>query len=607
MPVPARPTPSKLVPAPHGEDPRSRREHGRARHLARKTKLSESSSILVVLVAALTATGMIPVAAALQASDVLDASHAVDPTPSNSAQAAASDAAGCDPCTGHEPIVILEDEGPLGFTLGEHPKTGEPIHRPGSGVVAGTGTAEDPFIIEGWATEAIRIQQTSRHVVVRGNEVGGLPNPTGPLPSDTIVQDLIEGQTGLSPWEQSLASLHLEQVRNVRIETNEVQASTYGARLIQTETIVVADNMFRDGDAGIKAEETADLLVEGNTVSDALMGIDLEQSQALGISANTIAGSGEAIRVRDTEDVEVQDNTLRESVIGVKLYAAENARILANDFALAFDGIMAEKAIEAGNSRDVLVEGNLLEGAHTAVYSASMQAPFVVHDNTVATFVRGIQIAMSNASLVEGNRIDGPENLGIALLLTHNATVHGNVLDGPTPQDAARPGDPDPSMGVTIWGGSGHHVASNTIQAHERGVHVDNEYSQFESVNLLDPLDVLAYLEGQLSGEGGATDEEGAGGHEIVDNRIENNTKGIVLASDVPELLIHANNLQNNTAGIGLDAQDASGAQEPIQAPTNWWGCPQGPDYPACDGVLGPVALPSWLEAPNPSAGASTG
>lgn len=43
-------------------------------------------------------------------------------------------------CTVHDPIRILEDHGPLGFTW-DDPITGETTYRPGSGVVAGDGTA----------------------------------------------------------------------------------------------------------------------------------------------------------------------------------------------------------------------------------------------------------------------------------------------------------------------------------------------------------------------------------------------------------------------------------------------------------------------------------
>lgn len=47
-------------------------------------------------------------------------------------------------CIPHPRIEVVGGAPGYGFTLGADPATGEPIYRPGTGVVAGTGTSEDP-------------------------------------------------------------------------------------------------------------------------------------------------------------------------------------------------------------------------------------------------------------------------------------------------------------------------------------------------------------------------------------------------------------------------------------------------------------------------------
>jgi hypothetical protein len=51
-------------------------------------------------------------------------------------------------CKPHPPIEITEDRGPGGFVT-TLPAGGETLHRPGSGVVAGNGTAENPYTDRG--------------------------------------------------------------------------------------------------------------------------------------------------------------------------------------------------------------------------------------------------------------------------------------------------------------------------------------------------------------------------------------------------------------------------------------------------------------------------
>lgn len=179
-------------------------------------------------------------------------------------------------CTPHPPIRISEEQGPDGFILGHDPATGQPIYRPGSGVVDGAGTADDPYVIEGWCIApvpeilsdasdplsattgndiypvAVLIRDTTAHVVVRGSVIGGQP-ADAPAP-----QSAIQG-TGLTLYRASNvkianntitghgAGVFLHKASQVRLETNVVARNDdEGVFVLDSSEIRVADSDIRD-------------------------------------------------------------------------------------------------------------------------------------------------------------------------------------------------------------------------------------------------------------------------------------------------------------------------------------------------------------------------
>lgn len=133
-------------------------------------------------------------------------------------------------CTPHPTIRIEQNEGPLGFVVGWDSFTGEPIYRPGSGVTDGTGTAQDPFVIEGWCLRSstvanpvlsgMFIANTDAHLVIRGN----------------VVDSAVQGSYGMYLWG----------VANVRVEENTIGSQdTAGVRLRTATDSLVANNTIR--------------------------------------------------------------------------------------------------------------------------------------------------------------------------------------------------------------------------------------------------------------------------------------------------------------------------------------------------------------------------
>lgn len=192
--------------------------------------------------------------------------------------ASASSARTPSPCAPHPPIEITERKGPQGFVLGHEPATGELVYRPGSGVVAGQGTAEDPFVIPHWcltgSTEpspegapvhelrpALAIEDTRAHVVVRGVFVAGSLD-----------------------W-----GIVVDGAENVTVEESTVRD---GIRLHEASNVTIERNRVSDsGWSGIQADFSAGTLVRGNEVFDNHHGILLRGSSDNVVTDNRLYGN----------------------------------------------------------------------------------------------------------------------------------------------------------------------------------------------------------------------------------------------------------------------------------------------------------------------------
>ncbi len=129
--------------------------------------------------------------------------------------------------TPHSPIVITTD---ADFT-------------PGNGVVGGSGSQDDPFVIAGWEIDAgdaagITIRNTTAHFVIRDCRVVGKPRGTG---------------------------ISLVEVRGGHIERCELSGLGVGVFVYRCEGIRVGSSSFIRCRRGVEGTESPQLVVEGNS------------------------------------------------------------------------------------------------------------------------------------------------------------------------------------------------------------------------------------------------------------------------------------------------------------------------------------------------------
>lgn len=133
----------------------------------------------------------------------------------------------------HPPIRVVGDEGPLGFVLADSPD-GDPVYRPGSGVVDGQGTAEDPYVIAGWNVSYVNLDDTRAHVVLRDLTV-----------RDHVDLDDAENVTitGVDlPYDWSSARIDILNAENVTVTGNDVRVAGTGIDVRSSHQVTIAAN-----------------------------------------------------------------------------------------------------------------------------------------------------------------------------------------------------------------------------------------------------------------------------------------------------------------------------------------------------------------------------
>ncbi len=376
-----------------------------------------------------------------------------------------ADVEACQQREDHQRIRITEDHGPQGFTW-TNPETGEDEHRPGSGVVAGDGSTEDPFLITGWCIRpilavlgaGIHIEATSLHVRVVDNAVVA----SGPFFDE--------------------AAVRIEDAANVSLEQNTLGSAEYGIGAWGSDGIEILNNTLRENHLyGVWAAQLENASIEKNTVEDNRQGIGIglahgsvvRQNIAAGsentgivnafsdnasIEANQVLDNREAIFVREAVDVQVVANHVRNhSGVGIALDLAPR-------------GIVAENRVDDSGSEGIIFWGSIngtaqgntvTDSGHTIDrYGIRMafSADGVVANNTLADNAHGIVL-------------DGTPRGWIADNLVETSTGDGMILWAAEDTTATRNSIESNGIGVrVVEDAAGVRLVGNNIHASQQGV-----------------------------------------------------------------------------------------------------------------------------------------
>lgn len=449
-------------------------------------------------------------------------------------------------CEDHPPIRISGDEGPLGIILG-HAPSGEPIYRPGSGVVAGEGTAQDPYVLAGWCITSppsrgvgvdippvqgqvgplagIQVEGTGSHLVIRANVVDGARIGTNGIALQDVENVTVADNT---VTDHEFDGVEVHSSAGVSLKDNGVFDNGGHGVIVQgsADTHVEDNQLLQNGGDGVRAMKSVETVIADNTASGNTRGVNLIDSADALVVGNAITGNrDDGIQTDESSAIVITGNSIRDNDDGVVTSRSSGVVVTNNEVTGHWDGAFLDFFSTGTRFVNNIVEANPGSG-------------FLAWGSTDVVFAR--------------NDVTDNGFVGVSLWQTTHSSVENNTIVG------------NADHGVRLYEATGDRLANNTI--------ADNG---FDGVAL------------DLS-EGISVKDNVISGHEIG-----------IRVRDGGDHAFHRNNIEDN-APVGQAALDVSTHAD---ARMNWWGCAGGPDDPSCNGVAGKVDYEPWLTAPNPEAG----
>lgn len=294
--------------------------------------------------------------------------------------------------TTHAPIVI---EGDAAFTAA-------------NGVVAGTGSAADPYVLEGWDIDVafpagIEVRNTRAHFLIRNSAVHSGAGYPG-LRLVNVWNGRIENVT----FRDNAPGIHIEESQDLTFVRNTLAANFDDVIVLTTTNTTFSEGLHAGASgSGFYIRDGVNVTLSGNRMDGARETIGVEgivsRSSRVRVENNWLRGaSGLAIDGWRVDGFEVLNNTISQSEAGLRAMYATAVEMRNNVIEASRD------ALEVAYSAGATIAGNAITGVidSTALY---------VHNTNNAT--------------VDGNQVEAPASV-IWLYENLNLTVKGNSLSG---------------------------------------------------------------------------------------------------------------------------------------------------------------------------------
>jgi parallel beta-helix repeat protein len=549
-------------------------------------------------------------------------------------------------CLPHPPIRITEDEGPQGFILGHEPATGQPIYRPGSGVTAGEGTAEDPYVIEGWCitpqapeiveqapfglveSAGIAIENTEAHVVIRDNRIdGNAVDGPGPdttqqhgielvdaanvaIEHNTITNNyyngvLLDDSSGTTITNNTITNngdgVYLYSSSGTTITNNTITNNNYdGVDLDDSSGATIANNTITNNGLGVDLVVSSGATIANNTITNNGDGVDLVVSSGATIANNTITNNGDGVDLYSSSGTTITNNTITNNGVGVGLFESSGVAMRDNEFGSngvrivgyepnhyqhsiqPSNTVNGEPLVYVRNQEDVHVE----QPAGQVILANTTNA--TVENVDVSDTSTGLQLGFTDNTTIANNTITNNNDDGVDLYDSSGTTITNNTITN------------NDYNGVRLYRSSGTTITNNTITNNNGDGGV-----------VLDASSGTTITNNTITNNGDGVDLYRSSGTTITNNTITNNGVGVGLFES-SGVEVHQNNIHDNTgAGLGVFAGDT------VHAENNWWGAADGPsggEDDACTDATADgngdaittnnaeVCFAPWRTSPNPDA-----
>lgn len=258
-----------------------------------------------------------------------------------------------------------------------------------NGVVAGSGTADDPYIIEGWEIDAsgyshgIYIANTRAHFIIRNCKIYGADGGISLVNvanGKIIGNNIIGNGDGILLWNSSNNTIEYNNITNNR---------SHGIDLRVSSSNVIAGNNFIGG--GLFVSDSYNNTVLNNTVNGKPL-VYLENTRDQIISGN----AGQVILV-NCSNITVENLDISNTIVGIELWRTNNSVIKYNNIA----------------------------NNHVGIYLYSSSNNIIEYNNIANNPLHGLVLDSSSSNTIEYNNIMYCD-IGIALESSSNNTIAGN-------------------------------------------------------------------------------------------------------------------------------------------------------------------------------------
>jgi parallel beta-helix repeat protein len=193
-----------------------------------------------------------------------------------------------------------------------------------SGVVWGSGTAADPFIIEGWdinasvsSTAGILMNSTSVDFVIRDCRVhdGRLSQRIG-----MYARNCTRGVVSNNVFSNDLWGVELRESSEFALRNNTCTLSAgYGIYLLASNDTEISGNFVYQSGHGIELTGSTEIIISGNTCPMNSQAIELIGSDNNSLCNNNLAESASGIRMIVSSNNFIENNNCSHGQIGIYL------------------------------------------------------------------------------------------------------------------------------------------------------------------------------------------------------------------------------------------------------------------------------------------------
>lgn len=431
----------------------------------------------------------------------------------------------------HNPILIV---GNAGFT-------------PANGVTSGSGTENDPYIIENWIISAgeahgIEIRNTTAYFVIQNCLI---ENGRGKFNAGIYLHNVTNGKVINNTSKKNEYGIYLRFSNNNIISNNTCKNDYYGILLHRSEYDTITNHIFENCGIYIFGDEVSHFnshVIENNQVNGKPV------YYYKNVSEVTVPSNAGQVILTNSSNMIVENVNASNASVGIEIAYTENSLIRNNNFSNnSNDGITLSSSFSntiSNNTSDNNDEGIRLSSSDNNILDNN-----VFRNNGI-----GIHLTHSDNNTLKKNTCEKNSEAGIEM------RGSGNIITNNTFNNS--------TYGIWIGWSDNNIITSNTVVNNDTGISLSSSsnYNTLDNNTCFSNNNRGIFL-GSSSDNNTLTNntcENNSYGfymwdsdsNLITNNIVRKNNDGIILRSDSNNNLIYHNTFENNSYQVYDDSSN---------------------------------------------------